>query len=152
MEAITLLGFDRVRQLVLMTALVRQFQPVAPGFDPTAFWRHSFAVAVCAGVLAREAAFDEELAFNAGLLHDIGHLFVVIAFPQEFEAILAFMQENDRQRYRGGRARRARRRSWAHRQRHGRSTGTCRTPSSRRSTATTIRMPPTTKPSRISSM
>ena len=94
LEAITLLGFNRVRQLVLMTALVRQFQPVTPAFDPTAFWRHSFAVAVCAGVLAREVAADEELAFNAGLLHDIGHLFIVMAFPQEFEAILAFMQEN----------------------------------------------------------
>lgn len=95
LEAITLLGFNRVRQLVLMTALVRQFQPVTPAFDPSAFWRHSFAVAVCAGVLAREVAADEELAFNAGLLHDIGHLFIVMAFPQEFEAILAFMQEND---------------------------------------------------------
>lgn len=89
MDAITLLGFNRVRQLVLMTALVRQFQPLAPGFDPTAFWRHSFAVAVCAGVLARETAFDEDLAFNAGLLHDIGQLLIVVAFPREFEAVLA---------------------------------------------------------------
>lgn len=95
LEAITLLGFNRVRQLVLMTALVRQFQPATPMFDPTAFWRHSFAVAVCAVVLAREAAIDEELAFNTGLLHDIGHLFIVIAFPQAFEAILARMQEQD---------------------------------------------------------
>lgn len=95
LEAVTLLGFDRVRQLVLMTALVRQFQPVTPMFDPTAFWRHSFAVAVCAGVLAREAGMDEELAFNAGLLHDIGHLFIVIAFPRELEAIMARMQEQD---------------------------------------------------------
>lgn len=95
MDAITLLGFDRVRQLVLMTALVRQFQPLAPGFDPTAFWRHSFAVAVCAGVLARETAFDEELAFNAGLLHDIGQLLIVVAFPREFEAVLARMEALD---------------------------------------------------------
>ncbi len=95
LDAITLLGFNRVRQLVLMTALVRQFQPVTPVFDPTAFWRHSFAVAVCSRVLAREVAADEELAFNAGLLHDIGHLFVVVAFPAEFEAILARMQEYD---------------------------------------------------------
>lgn len=83
-DAITLLGFNRVRQLVLLTALVRQFQPQASGFDPTAFWRHSFAVAVCAGVLARETAFEEELAFNAGLLHDIGQLLIVAAFPREF--------------------------------------------------------------------
>ncbi len=95
LEAITLLGFNRVRQLVLMTALVRQFQPVSPNFDPTAFWRHSFAVAVCAGELARMAAMDEELAFNTGLLHDIGHLFIVTAFPAQFEAILAYMQERD---------------------------------------------------------
>lgn len=95
LEAITLLGFNRVRQLVLMTALVRQFQPVAPHFDPTAFWRHSFAVAVCAAELARMAAFDEELAFNTGLLHDIGHLFIVTAFPAQFETILEHMQERD---------------------------------------------------------
>ncbi|MDT3736965.1 MAG: HDOD domain-containing protein [Denitratisoma sp.] len=95
MDAITLLGFNRVRQLVLMTALVRQFQPLAPGFDPTAFWRHSFAVAACAGALARETAFDEELAFNAGLLHDIGQLLIVVAFPREFEEILARMAALD---------------------------------------------------------
>jgi putative nucleotidyltransferase with HDIG domain len=95
LEAITLLGFNRVRQLVLMTALVRQFQPASAVFDPTTFWRHSFAVAVCAAVIAREAAMDEELAFNAGLLHDIGHLFIVIAYPREFEAILARMLAHD---------------------------------------------------------
>lgn len=95
LEAITLLGFNRVRQLVLMTALVSQFHPVRKSFDPTAFWRHSFAVAACARVLAREAAANEEQAFNAGLLHDIGHLFIVIVFPQEYEAILATMQAHD---------------------------------------------------------
>lgn len=95
LDAITLLGFSRVRQLVLMTSLVRQFQPATAAFDPTAFWRHSFAVAVCARTLAHEAAVDEELSFNAGLLHDIGHLFIVIAFPAEFEAILAHMLEHD---------------------------------------------------------
>lgn len=95
LEAITLLGFNRVRQLVLMTALVNQFHPVRKTFDPTAFWRHSFAVATCSRVLARAAAANEELAFNAGLLHDIGHLFIVIVFPQEYEAILARMQALD---------------------------------------------------------
>jgi len=95
LEAITLLGFNRVRQLVLMTALVSQFHPVRKSFDPTAFWRHSFAVAACSRVLAREAAANEELAFNAGLLHDIGHLFIVIVFPQEYEAILDHVRARD---------------------------------------------------------
>lgn len=94
-DAVALLGFNRVRRLVLMTALVRQFQPLAPGFDPTAFWRHSLAVAVCAGVLARETAFDAALAFNAGLLHDIGQLLIVVAFPRESEAVLARMEARD---------------------------------------------------------
>jgi putative nucleotidyltransferase with HDIG domain len=94
-EAITLLGFDRVRRIVLATALVDRLRPPDGGFDPSTYWRHSIAVALCAQALARELEADPELAFNVGLLHDIGQLFIVFLYPQEFAQIRELARQRD---------------------------------------------------------
>lgn len=94
-EAITLLGFDRVRRIVLATALVDRLSPRGGGFEPSTYWRHSIAVALCAQALARELGDDAELAFNVGLLHDIGQLFIAFLYPREFAAIRELARQQD---------------------------------------------------------
>ena len=81
-HAITVLGLRAVRNLVAAAAVVGQLRPSArTDFDLEAFWRHSIAAAVSAGLIAREIRTDESTAFMAGLLHDVGRLVLVTCFP-----------------------------------------------------------------------
>lgn len=95
-EAIAVLGFRTVRSLITTAALTGSFSHAAPGdFDFAAFWRHSIATAVCAKLLARQLNMNQEYAFTAGLLHDIGRLVMVSRFPAEFAHTLAYRKLHD---------------------------------------------------------
>jgi HD-like signal output (HDOD) protein len=84
-NAVALLGVSRVRSLVQVT------RHVSPAMEKTApftlfslerFWRHATAAALIAESIARHCqrygAIDEQEAFSAGLLHDIGKLILVV--------------------------------------------------------------------------
>ncbi len=89
-QAISLLGVRSVRHLIIATALAEQFPDSAcTGFDSRAFWRHSNATAVCCKVLAMHLHLNQDYAFTAGLLHDIGRLVLVSRFPQQYAAVIA---------------------------------------------------------------
>lgn len=95
-DAITVLGFRNVRAAVAGIAVMRCFaqSPVA-GFDLSAFQSHATAVALAARAIARQAQLPEELAFSAGLVHDIGVLALLTAFPKEMAAVLAYAAQHD---------------------------------------------------------
>lgn len=95
-QAITLLGVKNVRNLVTAAAMTICFPPTrCAGFDFDGFWRHSMATAVCARVLARRLHLNQELAFTAGLLHDIGRLVLVTVFSAHYERTLAYRAAHD---------------------------------------------------------
>jgi len=95
-QAITLLGMSTVRQLITAAALAVTFPDnQCKGFDFKAFWRHSMATAVCARIMARHLHLNQDFAFTAGLLHDIGRLVLVTRFPKEYEQAMAWRIEQD---------------------------------------------------------
>ncbi|MBB3120483.1 HDOD domain-containing protein [Pseudoduganella violacea] len=95
-QAITYLGFQTTRNLITAAAVTGCFaEGACAGFDHKAFWRHSIASAACAKVLARHMRFNQDYAFTAGLLHDIGRLVLVSSFPQRYEEVLAWRAEHD---------------------------------------------------------
>jgi putative nucleotidyltransferase with HDIG domain len=95
-QAVTLIGVDAVRHVVTASALTGYFpQHDCDGFSFIAQWRHSIAAAVCARVLARHLHVNQEYAFTAGLLHDIGRLVLITHFRREYEAVIAYRQEHD---------------------------------------------------------
>jgi putative nucleotidyltransferase with HDIG domain len=97
-QAITHLGFQATRNLITAAAVTGCFPAgKCPGFDHRAFWRHSIATAACAKVLARRMRLNQDFAFTAGLLHDIGRLVLVTGFPERYSAVLARRQREDRQ-------------------------------------------------------
>ena len=75
-EGVTRLGFDAIYQMV--TLVVGEGMLAAEqkgyGLGPGDLWEHSVTTAVAARVLARNFNGNENLAFTAGLLHDIGKL------------------------------------------------------------------------------
>ena len=89
-QAITFLGFQTTRNLITAAAVTGCFAKGAcKGFDDKAFWRHSIATAVCARVLARRLRFNQDYAFTAGLLHDIGRLVLVTVYPEGYAEAIA---------------------------------------------------------------
>ncbi|MES2932881.1 MAG: HDOD domain-containing protein [Pseudomonadota bacterium] len=94
-QAISILGFHSIRTLVTAAALTGSFPSSGSGFDFQSFWRHSIGTAVCAKFLARQLAINQEFAFTAGLLHDIGRLVLVTRFPVEYEAAAAHRLAHD---------------------------------------------------------
>jgi putative nucleotidyltransferase with HDIG domain len=95
-QAITFLGFQSTRNLITAASVTGCFADnQCPGFDHNMFWRHSIATAACAKILARHVRFNQDYAFTAGLLHDIGRLVLVSSFPQEYAQVIAHQQAND---------------------------------------------------------
>lgn len=74
-QAVTILGFNTIRNLALSVSVHKMmFADRDRGlFSYRDFWKHCVAVGVCARILARRIGYkNEDNAFTAGLLHDIG--------------------------------------------------------------------------------
>lgn len=88
-EAITILGFDCVRSLVLSASVAKTFAG-APNstFDRLAYWQRCFRVAAYSKALAGCLRVDQKMAFTAGMFHDIGLLVLDLCIPEQFAALL----------------------------------------------------------------
>lgn len=87
-QAIVVLGFDSARALAVASSVIETFGAGGHHVDVADFWRHSIAVALGAKNLARRASLDQDFAFVAGLLHDVGQLVLAIGFPDEYARVL----------------------------------------------------------------
>ncbi len=97
-RAITLLGFNTVRSLVLTIGVVDKFGGPSGGkyFDRGEFWEHSLSVAMVAKLLgARDPAFSPDEAHLAGLLHDIGKVIMDSFMPTKFQEAMQLVKEQD---------------------------------------------------------
>jgi putative nucleotidyltransferase with HDIG domain len=89
-DAIIVLGMSSVRTLVTTIGLMGNLKtPAIGGFDFKALCRHCIATAIAARLLARQVRKPEEIAFTAGLLHDIGHLALIGHFADAYLAAAA---------------------------------------------------------------
>lgn len=94
-QAISLMGISTVKQIIMTAALSGCFpENNCNGFSHKAFWKHSNAVAIAAKLLAKRLNFNVDVAFTAGLLHDIGALVLVTQYPQQYEAALVYKNEH----------------------------------------------------------
>src|SRR5580704_9025830 len=75
-EAVTRLGFQQVYQLVAAATGARMLGAAQPGYglNQGELWKHSVAVAVTAQLMAKKLGDDDNLAFTAALLHDLGKI------------------------------------------------------------------------------
>jgi putative nucleotidyltransferase with HDIG domain len=95
-QAIIYLGFQTTRNLITAAGLTGCFpNRQCSGFDHQAFWRHSLAVAACARVLARHLRINQDIAFTAGLLHDLGRLVLVTLQPERYAQVIAQRKAHD---------------------------------------------------------
>lgn len=89
-RAVVILGHAAVRNLATGLAVADSVGRRLPPRQRQLFWRHALATAAGAEVVARRAELpDPEEAFIAGLLHDIGHLILMLALPDGHAAVAA---------------------------------------------------------------
>jgi HD-like signal output (HDOD) protein len=87
-QAIILLGLNRVRDMLLGVCFSKILPARHKDFDYPLFLHHSMAVADCARQLSIYTGIGQDIAFTAGLLHDIGLLVIVMLFPGDFSRII----------------------------------------------------------------
>jgi len=75
-EALTILGFNQVRNLLLTVTVVDLLgAEETADFSPMRLWQHSVGTAVAGSLIAKRIGHeDREELFVAGLLHDVGKL------------------------------------------------------------------------------
>ncbi|MDR2638084.1 MAG: HDOD domain-containing protein [Zoogloeaceae bacterium] len=80
--AVSLIGFARIREIVLTTNMAN----FAEHFSSKHFhWGHGLAVGIAAQELAQHAGANQNCALVAGLLHDIGQLWLAHFHLLEFQ-------------------------------------------------------------------
>lgn len=83
--AVISLGLRRVETILLTCCLGRVFPAEKWALDPAVFWRHSLGCAmVCRKFSEKLATSDNERAYMAGLMHDIGFMVNCLVFSREF--------------------------------------------------------------------
>ena len=94
-DAVTLIGMNGVRSLVLGLSLVGRYKTgQCENFDYPRYWSGSLALALAMSslsALSRLAAPEE--GFTIGLLSDIGRLALATAWPDEYSRCLATTQD-----------------------------------------------------------
>lgn len=95
-DAIVILGFRTVRSMVLTLSVGAAFRmPECSGFDPQGYARHCAGVGLAARGIAQALGRNADIAFTAGVLHDIGKLVLVCLFPANYAAALEYRKQHD---------------------------------------------------------
>lgn len=88
MHAVALMGLNRVMRLVI-TAALRSFGGSARGTPAmNRCWRHNLACGLICEELARTVDQDPDVAYTAGLLHDIGRSGMLCLWTQRYGPLL----------------------------------------------------------------
>lgn len=91
-QAVTLIGLDMIRALVLSAHIFSQFDsPQVEELNIARLWKHSLATACCCRKIAeseREKKGVLDDCFTAGLLHDIGKLILIGSLPKKYASVI----------------------------------------------------------------
>lgn len=92
-QAIILLGLDRVKTMATMVAVNRMVRASVRHGALRKVWVHSLATALIAEEVARTSGVAADVAYTAGLLHNLGTLGLMSAYPEEYSRMLEVTQD-----------------------------------------------------------
>jgi putative nucleotidyltransferase with HDIG domain len=87
-HAIVKVGTDRIKTMATMVAMNRMVRSSVRITALRKVWLHSLVTAVIAEEAARIARSDRDAAYTTGLLHNLGTLGMMSAYPDEYSRML----------------------------------------------------------------
>src|SRR5664280_645159 len=87
-QAVAMLGMDRVKSMATFVALNNMVCGSVRAPALRKVWVHSVITAIVAQEAARLARLDTEVAYTTGLLHNLGTLGLMSAYPDEYSRML----------------------------------------------------------------
>jgi HD-like signal output (HDOD) protein len=87
-RAVALLGLDTTRNITLAHATAAYAQGGLKAETMRRSWQHTVATAVLAEEIAAACEAFAGVAFTAGIMHDIGRLGLLVAYPEEYERVI----------------------------------------------------------------
>lgn len=87
-NAVTVLGFNEIQNIVLAKAAVKAFKPISKAHQKEidVFWDHAFTCGLASKIIAEHINQPSGQFFIAGLLHDIGKLAMFLIFGEKYIA------------------------------------------------------------------
>jgi len=89
-EAVVVLGFQEIRNIILTQAVFNSFRKFrnTNKQDIDALWQHSVTCGLAAKMIAgRTTGYSPSHLFSAGLIHDIGKVTLLMAFPNYYSPV-----------------------------------------------------------------
>jgi HD-like signal output (HDOD) protein len=93
-SALVVLGLRRIRSLCMTVATSNHMKGVLHIEELARCWRHMLACALLTEELAHSCSAFEDRAYTAGLLHDVGRLGLLLAYPNEYAELLRHAERN----------------------------------------------------------
>lgn len=94
-RALVYLGLRHVRELALTTSVINAFDGDSGALELNAFWEHSFGVGMVSKVIAAKAGYqDLEKAYIAGIIHDLGEVFLSNFLREPFAEVLEYVKKH----------------------------------------------------------
>ena len=88
LQAVAVLGANTL-QGMCVTVGVRAYLGKAMSHPAMrSLWQHNLACAIIAGKIAEAGSLDKEIAYTAGILHDIGRMALAVIQPKGYAALL----------------------------------------------------------------
>ncbi len=97
-RAVVALGYEEIRNICLGASLMGFLHPSSFRNKQAAelLWLHSVCVADASRIVASlTRACEPEIAFTAGLLHDLGKVVLAAFFPEDVDAMKLLMERED---------------------------------------------------------
>ena len=92
-HAVTVLGLDRIKAMASFIALNAMVKPVLKVEALRRVWIHSLVTALLTEELARASNCSFDVAYTAGMLHNLGSLGLMAAYPEEYRGMLEVTSE-----------------------------------------------------------
>jgi putative nucleotidyltransferase with HDIG domain len=92
-RALVYLGLRHVRELALTTSVINAFDGTSGALELNAFWEHSFGVGMVSKIIAQKIGYqDLEKAYIAGIIHDLGEVFLSNFLREPFLEVLEYIK------------------------------------------------------------
>ena len=92
-QALLKLGFQQTRRIVIRAATASYAGKALGTAELQRCWRHSLACAELSSELAKKVGLDPDLAYTAGLMHDIGRLGLPVGHTDAYIALVREVEQ-----------------------------------------------------------